>query len=468
MKDGTYLDTEAEWDELVEVVRAARVAGLDTEFYGVDPSEQSCVGRARVHVWSVAVRTKRLSPLGFHYCRGWCLPARALDHPPIRQLLEGRGGAVRWEVHNQSVDQHALLNHGIQLRGARNTLGLVRWSHPGLINLPGRFKLKALMNTLLHRNPVATFKQVVGYTRVETVAKTKMATVKRCVCGEEGCRKRKGHEKIETEEEVTTYRERTVKDEYPLETIVPGHPRWELLVKYAIEDAVAALQIAEVAESAEDPAPWPYSTPERPSFSQELEDAVIAMEQVGFHVDVEWCRETAERASADEEKELSWLFRWFVANAPYYGPHHRTKGISSKQAKKHGVDSIWSSPAKKLALFDALGFPRSPIWAKGKVKRGEAKLDWKAMGWIANNCPEAKQVCDHLNKLQKIRSGKKYLVKLRDSGGKVHPICGPAGDDDDRSGAVTGRLGIKGELEAQQLPKRDGKDFYLVRKAIIA
>jgi hypothetical protein len=119
-------------------------------------------------------------------------------------------------------------------------------------------------------------------------------------------------------------------------------------------------------------------------------------------------------------------------------------------------------------LFDELGFPRSPIWKKGRVKRGEVKMDGDAMAWIAKNHPPAKQLVGLCLQLQRIRSGLKYLVKLRDSGGWVNPICGPAGDEDDRAGAVTGRLGIKGELEAQQLPKEGEKDLYEIRKAIIA
>lgn len=467
LKDGTYLDTPAQWDELVELCRTAGAIGLDSEFYGVDPSKQSCVGRSRIHVFSIAIRTERLSPLGFHYCRGWMLPVGALAHPPVVALLEGVG--VLKYIHNQSVDHHSFANHGIQVGGGVNTLGWVRWTHPGLVNTPGRFKLKTLMNSLLRRNPVCSFKQLVTYERTEIVTKLRAEERSECSCGVDGCRKRKGHKKRKWLEEVEVSREKIVEDRYPLESIVPGHPRWDLLLRYAIDDAVAALQIAELAEAMGDPAPYPYvkSTP-RPMYSQALEHSVITMEAAGFNVDVEWCTHTAARAETDKEKELKWLFRWWNCNAPYYGPHHRSLGLSTKQAKKHGVDSVWTSAPKKLALFDALGFPRSPIWAKGKIKRGDSSLDWKAMQWIAANHPEAKQVCEHLLKLGRIQSGLKYLVKLRDSGGTVHPICGPAGDDDERSGAVTGRLGIKGPLEAQQLPTDEDKDLYLVRRAIIA
>lgn len=467
-----YLDRPEQWAALVRLVRLVGCCGLDTEFYNVDPSAQSCVGRAKIHVWSIAVRTKRLSPLGFHYCRGWMLPAAALEFPALKELLED--AAIRKELHNQPVDSHAFRNHGVILRGGRNTLGLVRWTHPGLINQPGRFKLKALMVSLLRREPICSFKQVVGFTWIEWVPRLKKVKVSLCSCGEAGCRKRKGHEKTKRVDEVTVYRERKVDDEYPLESILPAdgyrleHPRWALLILYAIEDAIAALQIAELADEAEDPAPWPYGGV-RPTFSQEDEEATIALEAVGFHVDVPWCTATHEVASADEERELVWLHRWYIVNAPTYGPWKRENGTTKGGTPvKNGLDSLWGSPTKKLALFDELGFPRSPIWAKGRVKPGEAKMDWKAMEWIAKNHPPAKQVIPHLLELQKIRSNKKYLSKLRDSGGYVHPICGPAGDEDDRAGAVTGRKAIKGEFEAQQLPTKEEKDKYNVRKAVIA
>ncbi len=118
-------------------------------------------------------------------------------------------------------------------------------------------------------------------------------------------------------------------------------------------------------------------------------------------------------------------------------------------------------------LFDELGFPRSPVWAKGRTKN-KAKLDHVAMAWIMRNHPPARQIGEKLQLLGRIRSGKKYLLKMRDADDIIHPICGPAGDADERSGAVTGRLGIKGSLEAQQLPKIKEKDLYSVRRAIIA
>lgn len=388
-------------------------------------------------------------------CAGWVLPAAALLHPALVAVIED--ARIRKAVHNQSVDHHALANHGIALRGGVNTLGLVRWVRPEMINQPGRFKLKALMWNLLRRQPVATFTEVVSYERRVTVSTWKKVTTRHCECGEEGCRKRKGHLKYEVEEDVEVLKEKTERGKYNLWEIVPGHERWDLLVRYALDDAVAALNVLDLCEAVDtDPAPWPYGG-ERPGFNQAVEEAVIEMESVGLRVDVPWCTEAAATGRVMEEETLAKLFRWFCFNSPTHGPHRREE-----------VDAVWSSPTKKVRLFDELGFPRSPVWGKGLVKRGEVKMDYTAMQWVADNHPPAKQVCELTLYLQRVRSGLKYLDKLRNSNGTVFPIAGPSGDEDERAGAVTGRLGIKGELEAAQLPKEGAKDLFGIRKAVIA
>lgn len=469
-----YLDQPHQWDALADVLAHETAIGYDSEFYNVNVEKESCVGRARVHVWSVAIRTDKLSPFGFHRCKGWVLPVAALVHPSLVAVLAD--ARVRKEIHNQSVDQHSAANHGVLLRGCRNTLDLIRWTHPHLINTPGRFSAKALMWSLLKRQPVCTFKQLVTDERVIQVVKQKKVKVSGCSCGVVGCRKRKTegqltHDKWKRVDVVDVVEDKVEEFEWPLEQIVPGHKRWEQLKRYAIEDAIAALQFAELADLAEDPAPFPFTKDKRPGFSQAVTDEVVTMETVGFKRDLSYCTLMAMQAESDEDEELDWLFKWWVRNTPYgCGPWHRKVGIASKQAKKKGVDSVWSSTPKLSRLFDTLGFPRSPIWKKGRVKPGEMKLDQDALKWIAKAHPPAKKLIEHLIHLKRIRSGWKYLKKLRDADDIVHIICGPAGDEDGRSGAVTGRLGIKGSLEAQQLPSPENqeKDLYLVRKAIIA
>lgn len=483
-----YLDTPKQWDQLVAICRKKKVIGVDTEFYNVDPSKQSTFGRAKIHVWSIAVRTEKLDHRGYTSCRGWMLPAAALTHQPLRALLEDAG--IAKELHNKSVDEHSFANHGIKLRGARDTLNFIKWSKPELINLPGRFKLKNLMWVLLRKQPVCTFKQLVEDERMIQIPYTKTRTVKGCcACGEARCNKRKPtisltplgvivqpHTRTKSKEDFIAYRSRKEKFKYPLQDIVPGHPRFALLTKYAIEDSVCALQVAEIAGEQADPAPWPYQfeldSVRRPGYSQPVVDSIIDMEQVGFPRDLEFCTTTAERALADEEKILDWLYRWYAVNSRVMGPHGRVLKTKVTKAGKisvtSGTDGIWSSVRKKLKLFDSKGYPRSPIWQKGKVKQGKAKLDQTALKWIAENYLPAAPLIEKLLLLGRIRNGKKYLIKLRDAADIVYPICGGAGDEDERSGAVTGRLGIKGELEAQQLPKPGKKDMYNVRRAIIA
>ena len=452
MLDEPYLFRPEQWEVLAGVLADAGVIGLDTEFHGVDLEEQHPIGRSRIHVWSVAVRTDRRSPLGFHRARGWCLPATALEHPALRRVLEDP--RVKKAVHNQGVDDHALFNHGVRLRGAINTLAYLRWKRPELINTPGRFALKPTMVALLRREPVCTYKELVTYQEKEFRSTFRKVKRSECICGTEGCRLRKGHPKAKTVDVVETVHEKWVDREYPLELIIPGHPRWDLLVRYAIDDAIAALEILELCDETDDPAPFPYGG-ERPLFNQAVETRVVEMERVGIPIDVPYAAGMVVRANEDEEKELRFLRRWYAVNVDPERPPEE-------------VDKVWSSVPQKVELFDSLGFPRSPIWKKGRVKRGEVKMDQDAMAWIAKNHPPARQLCERLLRLQRIRSGRKYLEKLAASGGMVHPTCGPSGDDDGRAGAVTGRLGVKVELEAQQLPSVKEKDLYKIRRAIVA
>lgn len=461
LNDHVYLDAPEQWDALARLLRKSGVCGLDTEFYGLDVRKESCVGRARVHVWSVAVRSASRSPLGFLRARGWVLPASALEFPALVAVLEDP--SIRKAVHNQPVDDHALHNHGVDLKGCINTLDLARWVWPELIS-QGGFGLKNLMSVKLMRDPIAEFKDVVGYDYREEYTVEQLKSVTVCSCGEPGCRKRKGHEKSKELELHPVVRERRVKGEHPLESIVPGHERWDLLVDYAAEDAVAALEILELAERQKNPAPYPYAKVKRPGYNQAVSDAIVVMERVGFFRDREFCATQAEKAEGDEAKGLAWLRKWFRKNLTGNDTlEHEWSAYADED-----IDGIWSSPKQLGELFDFFEFPRSPVWKKGKVKPGEMKLDAIALLWVAKNYAPAKQLVDHVLHLKRIRSGKKYLLKLRDAPDIIHPIAGPAGDADDRNGAVTGRLGIKGVLEAQQLPTREDVDLYQVRRAIVA
>jgi DNA polymerase I-like protein with 3'-5' exonuclease and polymerase domains len=467
-----YLTTTEEWDKLVRAIERRGVMGLDTEFYNVDIKKQSTVLRAKIHVWSVAIRSDTFDARGYTKAVGFVLPVAALEHSGIRRVLESR--KILKAVHNQPVDSHALHNHGIQLRGALNTLNLARWVWPEMNKVPG-YTLKSLMTTKLGREPICTFKQLVSYTYYEPVEKWKQ--VKRNVysCGRDSCRKRNCHSKSVLLEKVPYIREYKRKSEYPLETIVPGHTRFSLLVNYAAEDAIAALELLELALRTDDPAPYPYpdangNIPARPGFSQVVEEALIEMERNGFRVDVGYCEYQSKRAAEHERETLNKLFTW----------HHANVNSSVTPPTQDLVDAIWSSPKQLIAFLDSIKARRSPIWKKGLVKRGTWKTDSTALDWVRKihlqDKPHISELIALILHLRKIRSGKKYVDKLprfMASDGFVHPVCGPAGDSDDSVGAVSGRLGMKNP-EGQQLPKPDEeesqekKDLYCVRRAIIA
>lgn len=447
INDLAYLDQPEQWDELSRRCTRAGIIGLDTEFYGINPKVESPVGKATIHVFSIALRTKQTSPLGYHKARGWVLPVAALEHPGLRAVLES--GAVKKCSHNQPSEDHTLANHGVKLRGAINTLNLARWMFPQLVN-DGYFGLKNLMSRLLGRKPVAEFIELVSHVDEELRTSLKTRKVKICSCGEPGCRRRNGHTKTTETLEYQAQRVVKVKRSYPLQEILPGHPRWGLLVEYAAEDAVAALELEELARAHGAPQ-WPFEG-ERPAFNQALENAVVEMERTGLTIDVEWAQGTLAKCQADEAAELSWLSRWWALN--------RTTEYDPK---------VWSSHKQMQELFDGLEWPRSPIWGKGRVRYGNPpKFDNVALDWISKAHKPSAKLIGHILHLKKVRAGKKYLQRLVDSGGKVHVICGPAGDSDDRNGAVSGRLGIKGALAAAQLPKKIDRDLYKIRRGIVA
>lgn len=466
-----YLDAPEQWNKLVKQIRKRGVMGLDTEFYGLDIRKESCVRRAKIHVWSVALRSNVFDARGYTAAAGFVLPASALLHTGLRGVLEDK--SITKAVHNQPVDAHALFNHGIELRGGINTLNLARWCWPEMNKVPG-YTLKSLMVTKLGRDIICTFKDLLSYTKFEPYVTYKK--VKRNVysCGISGCRKRNHHTKIVETDTIETVREKKLKEMYPLESIVPGHERWPLLVEYAAEDAVAALEILELCERAVDPAPYVYPSggpgsevPPRPKYNQEVDEGLIEMERTGFRVDTEYCKFQSDRAAIHEQETLDNLFNWWKQN-------------KLPERAREEIDAIWSSPTQLIKLLDELKAPRSPIWKKGLVRKGQWKTDSTALDWVKKATTEKQLHISELVKLilhlKKIRSGKKYVNKLprfTADDGCVHPVCGPAGDSDDSVGAVSGRIGMKNP-EGQQLPKpdedesSDKKDLYCVRRAIIA
>lgn len=189
-----------------------------------------------------------------------------------------------------------------------------------------------------------------------------------------------------------------------------------------------------------------------------LDDAVVAMEATGFRIDASYCSAQALRARAIEGDVLGALReslgRLGVPPLP-------------------GVDLVWSSAPQMVRLFHSvLGAAPSPVWKKGRVDvdAGERKLDQVALEWVALRTPQLRPLIASVIQLRRTRGCIKYLEKFPTfigPDGRVHPTCGPAGDADERSGAVTGRLAIKNP-EAQQIPKDPRKDPYQIRRAFVA
>lgn len=189
---------------------------------------------------------------------------------------------------------------------------------------------------------------------------------------------------------------------------------------------------------------------------EDVERAIIKMEQNGFALDVEFCRKAAERAGLEEADCLLRLDDWLA------------------QVGQQGMEINWASSTQLTKLFhETLGFPPSPVWKKGRVRidQGDRKLDETAIDWIMGKIPQhLRWGLGELVRLRRIRGAIKYLTKLPDyvaSDGLVHPVSGPASDDDSRAGTITWRLASKNP-EVMQIPTDPKKDWFRVRKAFIA
>jgi hypothetical protein len=235
----------ADWRRVAEWVLAAAEAGdpvgFDTEFAGVDIKHESVLAasgrpRAGVHVWSLGLLTKTISPRGNRKAMGVVLPGEALHHPHIRGILTDPD--IVKLAHNAPVDAHAVdVTAGYRPVSLVNTLSQARWVLPGLKERGG-FGLKNMM-PLVGREPFAEYKVLMKEILRWEVGKVRVRKV--CSCGVEKCLKRKGHTK--SLEEWTEYSMHEKVVPVDLFDVVPGHPLWLPLLVYAGEDAEAAPEI---------------------------------------------------------------------------------------------------------------------------------------------------------------------------------------------------------------------------------
>lgn len=262
----TYLDNPFEWDRLASLCYTSDVAGVptvvgyDTEFDGVDINSESTVGRAKIHVFSLAVIEPGAteSALGFRHPTGYVLPERALRHPSIKEMLEDKN--VLKPIHNQPVDSHATYNSGVVLRGGINTLDMARFLYPWRAQLVrGNYDLDSICKWRIGQGKTDDFDDLLGYDSHETY--TMERTVKLCACGEVGCRKKKAPHDVKSDVQRVVELSRVVRRILALEQLVPGHRLWERYIAYAASDATLALILYQcMLLDGQKGRPYPWST----------------------------------------------------------------------------------------------------------------------------------------------------------------------------------------------------------------
>lgn len=253
------------WDKVADALQRSSdrgdFVGADSEFY--DPTgpydirkQSPAGGRTRVHMWSVAVKRwpHVLHPRGYHVTDTAVLLGGALQHPRLRQWLESDAPKV---YHNRDVDAHAQFGSGIVLGGSIDSLARARWVWPHRARGSG-FGLDSLGWDLLGIGKAASFEEVFTE-EVDEVVRTKVVEAKFCLCGVFKCRARKFHHKAVVREEIPVVR-RVTKD-IPMETVVPGHRKFNVACEYAARDAWlgAAIEDRILAEMRRE-VPYPWST----------------------------------------------------------------------------------------------------------------------------------------------------------------------------------------------------------------
>jgi hypothetical protein len=200
-----------------------------------------------------------------------------------------------------------------------------------------------------------------------------------------------------------------------------------------------------------------YFNPTSPFISGEkVSRCIVELERNGFSVNVPLLNQKCEKAEHDEQVELQSL-----------RSDYRAYNFPSKNDEE--IDAIWSSSKQLIELIhDWMGLEHSPIYKKGQVAtwKGDVRLDGVALDYLGNRYSEHRVFLHRIRNLRTIRGCIKYLSKLPQfvgSDGLIHPTYGPMGDDDERSGTHTGRLGMKNP-EGHQIPLELEKDPYGIRE----
>lgn len=256
LRKAVWVDSESGCADVISQARACGLAGYDSEFDGLDITKESCVGRAKVHVFSLATPSGPLDPLGFNEPESWVFPARLMNYGPVQALLQD--SSVTKPIHNQFVDAHAAYNRGVNIRGAVNTLSMARWVYPARASLvSGNYDLDSLCRWRMGRGKTEDFKEFLGYWDHEPAEHD--VYLNRCSCGELRCRKKLPPHDTKTKELVRETYQKRVRRILPLEKLNESHPLWARYLAYAASDAELALCLYQLMlrdGRAERPYPW--------------------------------------------------------------------------------------------------------------------------------------------------------------------------------------------------------------------
>jgi DNA polymerase-1 len=184
---------------------------------------------------------------------------------------------------------------------------------------------------------------------------------------------------------------------------------------------------------------------------------VVDMEYRGVPIDRDRCADVQRDFAGRAEKTHAELAFWAAGTGRDETPN-------------------WNSAPQLVDFFhEHLGMEPSPYQKKGKVRLDEGKrsTDDRALEWLAGEYPEHRTGINLIRRLRKEERFERYAatwldlaVKHPDGTYRLHPSFGLSNDNDDRAGAVTGRLAVKNPA-LQQVPSR-GEDAKLLRAIFCA
>lgn len=236
-----WVDNRDDATRAMESIATHGHVGYDSEFDGVDITEESCVGKSKLDVFSIAIPTDQVHPLGFRLPRSWVFEGSLIQHPPIKAFLES-DSTIKC-VHNLAVDSHTARNAGVRLRGGLDTLNMSRWVYPDRANLvSGNYDLDSICKWRVGFGKTENFDEFLGYWVDEPYTESVQKNF--CLeCMDFGCRKKKPPHDQKSLQWTTVNRTKKVRRYEELKTLRPGHPKFERYVQYAAADAELALII---------------------------------------------------------------------------------------------------------------------------------------------------------------------------------------------------------------------------------